>query len=346
VILSRARLAGGAARAVLVNSGQANAATGPRGAADAESIANSAATAAGIGQNELLACSTGVIGEPLHFDAMLDALPTLVADLSSDGGDAFAQAIMTTDTVEKQATADAGGFRVGGCAKGVGMISPNLATMLAFVTTDAHVSTADLDLLTREQLGPRFEAITVDGCPSTNDTVLLFASGADQSDSVRPGTPAWEQLSSAIGEVGSSLAEQLIQDGEGATHVLVIDVVGATWEQDARAVANAVANSPLVKTAAFGEDPNPGRIVQAVGSADVTMDPSVLDVWIGDVQVVLAGTIPPEYFEGELRSQAQLAMKESEVLMTISLGSGPGSSRVLGCDLSYDYIRINGEYTT
>ena len=126
----------------------------------------------------------------------------------------------------------------------------------------------------------------------------------------------------------------------------MIDVVGATWEQDARAVANAVANSPLVKTAAFGEDPNPGRIVQAVGSADVTMDPSVLDVWIGDVQVVLAGTIPPEYFEGELRSQAQLAMKESEVLMTISLGSGPGSSRVLGCDLSYDYIRINGEYTT
>jgi len=346
VVLSRERLGGGAARAVLVNSGQANAATGPRGAADAESISASAATAAGIGPHELLACSTGVIGEPLHFDEMLDALPSVVAELSTDGGEAFAQAIMTTDTVEKQATADAEGFSVGGCAKGVGMISPNLATMLAFVTTDARVAAADLDLLAREQLGPRFEAITVDGCPSTNDTVLLFASGAAVGDPVTPGTPAWEELSSAIGDVGASLADQLIRDGEGASHVLVIDAVGAASERDARAVADLVANSPLVKTAAFGQDPNPGRIVQAVGSADVTMDPSLLDVWIGDVLVVQAGTIPPEYFEGDLREQAQLAMKEPEVLMTISLGNGPGSSRVLGCDLSYDYIRINGEYTT
>src|SRR5207249_135237 len=170
------------------------------------------------------ACSTGVIGEPVHLDEMTAALPELVSSLSDDGGDAFARAIMTTDTIEKQAHADAGQYRVGGCAKGVGMISPNLATMLVFVTTDAPIDRADLDRIAREHLQPAFESITVDGCSSTNDTVLLFASGAAGGDEVRPGSPSWEPIGTAIAEVGASLTSQLIHDGEGATHVLVIDV--------------------------------------------------------------------------------------------------------------------------
>jgi glutamate N-acetyltransferase/amino-acid N-acetyltransferase len=348
VLLSRARLTegGGAARAVLVNSGQANAATGARGATDALSATAALASHLGLAPEEVLPCSTGVIGEPLHMDALLEALPGLVAALGDDGGDGFARAIMTTDTVEKRATADAGPYRVGGCAKGVGMISPNLATMLVFVTTDAPLAPADLRELASALLKPRFNAITVDGCPSTNDTVLLLASGAVGDGPVRAGSNGWTELSQAVDEVGESLARQLIADGEGANHVLLVDVTGAATEPDARVVANEIADSPLVKTAVFGEDPNPGRILQAVGSAGVAVDPARVDVWIGDVRVVTAGVIAPEYFDGDLRDAARTAMKEPEVRVRVLLGDGPGASRALGCDLSYEYVRINGEYTT
>ncbi|MBI3647644.1 MAG: bifunctional glutamate N-acetyltransferase/amino-acid acetyltransferase ArgJ [Actinobacteria bacterium] len=344
VALSKRRI--GAARAVLVNSGQANAATGARGGADAVAATGAAADLLGFGAEEVLACSTGVIGEPLHMDALLAGLPSLAGSLSEDGGEDFARAIMTTDTVEKRATADAGPYLVGGCAKGVGMISPNLATMLAFATTDAPVGRQDLRRLAGEQLKPRFNAITVDGCPSTNDTVLLLASGAAGGDPVTPGSSAWKDLAAAVGDVGESLARQLIADGEGATHVLLVEVTGARSESDARLVADAIANSPLVKTASFGEDPNPGRIVQAIGSSGALVDPGRVDVWLGDVPVVASGVIPPAYFEGELGAAAQLAMKEPEVRIAVRLGDGPGAGRALGCDLSYEYVRINGEYTT
>ena len=348
VLVSRSRLTegGGAARAVLVNSGQANAATGARGARDALAATAALASHLGLAPEEVLPCSTGVIGEPLHIDALLAALPGLVAALDDDGGEGFARAIMTTDTVEKRATAVAGLYRVGGCAKGVGMISPNLATMLVFVTTDAAVDSADLHDLASAELKPRFNAITVDGCPSTNDTVLLLASGAAGDEPVRPGSAGWTELSLAVGEVGESLARQLIADGEGATHVLLVDVAGAATERDARAVANEIADSPLVKTAVYGEDPNPGRILQAVGSAGVVVDPARVDVWLGDVRVVTAGVIAPEYFDGDLREAARTAMKEPEVRVRVRLGDGPGASRALGCDLSYEYVRINGEYST
>jgi glutamate N-acetyltransferase/amino-acid N-acetyltransferase len=253
---------------------------------------------------------------------------------------------MTTDTVEKRATADAGPYRVGGCAKGVGMISPNLATMLVFVTTDAALAPADLHEIASTQLKPRFNAITVDGCASTNDTVLLLASGAAGDEQVRIGSADWNELSLAVGEVGESLARKLIADGEGATHVLLVDVAGAATEQDARVVANEIADSPLVKAAVYGEDPNPGRILQAVGSAGVPVDPGRVDVWIGDVRVVTAGVIAPEYFDGDLRDAARTEMKEPEVHLRVRMGHGPGAGRALGCDLSYEYVRINGEYTT
>jgi glutamate N-acetyltransferase/amino-acid N-acetyltransferase len=347
VRLSRERLSQGGARAVLVNSGQANAATGDRGDVDARMAADATARSLDVDAAEVLACSTGVIGEPLHLDRLLTELPSLVQALSPEGGPAFARAIMTTDTVVKEAKADPGAFRVGGCAKGVGMIAPNLATMLAFVTTDAAVAREDLRTLAREQLKPRFDSLTVDACTSTNDTVLLFASGAARDAMIRPRTSAWHTLADAVGGVGDSLARQLIADGEGVTHVLLIDVSGGASEPEARVVAKAVAESPLVKTAAFGGDPNPGRILQAVGASGADVDPATIDVSIGGVRLVARGVIPPSYFDGDaLAEAARGAMKEPEILIEVSLGDGPGRSRALGVDLSYGYVRINGEYTT
>jgi glutamate N-acetyltransferase / amino-acid N-acetyltransferase len=347
VVLGRERLAG-APRAVLVNSGQANAATGARGIADAEKTTAAAAGLLGAAPEDVLPCSTGVIGEPVHVDELLAALPGLVEDLDAEGGPAFARAIMTTDTVDKQARAEAaGGIRVGGCAKGVGMISPSLATMLAFVTTDAAVAPADLRRLAAETLAPRFEALTVDGCTSTNDTVLLFASGAADAGPIEPGSPPWEDLAGAVGGVGERLVHALAADAEGGTRVLIVEVTGARDEAAARAVAKGVADSPLVKTAVFGADPNPGRILQAAGAAEVSVDPSSLTVRIGEAEVARDGVIPPAFFEdGPLAEAARAAMAAAEVRIAISLGAGPGRSRAMGCDLSYDYVRINGEYTT
>jgi glutamate N-acetyltransferase / amino-acid N-acetyltransferase len=346
VIVGRDRL-GGTPRAVLVNSGQANAATGARGIADAEKTTAAAAGLLGLAPEEVLPCSTGVIGEPVHLDQLLGALPALVEELGPEGGAAFARAIMTTDTVDKQARADApGGIRVGGCAKGVGMISPNLATMLAFVATDAAVDPADLRRMAAEQLAPRFNALTVDGCMSTNDTVLLFASGAAGARPVAPGSETWDGLAGAVGEVGDRLVRALAADAEGGTHVLIVEVTGAQDEGTARAVARAVADSPLVKTAVFGGDPNPGRILQAAGTVE-GVDVATLGARVGEVEVARDGVIPPAYFEdGALAEAARVAMAEDEVRIGLSLGDGSGRSRAMGCDLSYEYVRINGEYTT
>jgi glutamate N-acetyltransferase / amino-acid N-acetyltransferase len=347
VRLSRERLRAGRAGAVIVNSGQANAATGEQGDRDARAATLVAADHLRVDPDVVLQCSTGVIGEPLPMDALLGALPALVSALSPDGGPDFARAILTTDTVPKEATADGDGIRVGGAAKGVGMISPNLATMLVFVTTDAAVERTGLQRLAEEQLKPRFNALTVDGCTSTNDTVLLFASGAAVEREVLTGTRAWDGLAAAIGEVGESLVRQLIADGEGVGHVLLIEVAGARSDTDADRIAKAVADSPLVKTAAFGGDPNPGRILQAVGSSGVQVEPGAVDVALGDTAVVEGGTIPPAYFAGDgLADAARRAMGGPEIHVRISVGGGAGTGRAIGGDLSYDYVRINGEYTT
>ena len=347
--LSRARLAVGAPRAVVVNSGQANAATGSVGDADALTSTAFVSLAMGLDPDDLLQCSTGVIGEPLHLDLFEDAAAKLVASLDPGGGDAFARSIMTTDTVDKQARADAPDerFRVGGCAKGVGMIAPDLATMLAFVTTDAVVPARDLHRIAQEQLASRFNALTVDGCTSTNDTVLLFASGAAGGAPVAPGSAAWVHLSEAVAKVGESLVRQLAADAEGGTHVLIVEVIGADADQDARVIAKAVAGSPLVKTAVFGGDPNPGRVLQAVGASGIPVDPDRLDVWFGDAQLATGGVIAPDYFTGgEVAEVARSHMHDPDVHIRVRVGDGHGKSRALGCDLSYEYVRINGEYTT
>ncbi len=343
VVLSKLRLAEDVSRAVLVNSGQANAGTGARGDRDAETTTGAVASALNLDPSAVIACSTGVIGEPLHVEELVAAVPSLVGALSTEGGEAFAEAILTTDTVTKQAAAERGPYRAGGCAKGVGMIAPDLAlaTMLAFLTTDAPVPKAEIGRLATEVLEPRFESLTVDGCTSTNDTVLLFASGAAGGDPVVPGTPAWDALAEALDEVASSLVLQLASDGEGATHVLIVDVTGARTEAHARVVAKAVANSLLVKTAVFGGDPNPGRILQAVGSSGVPFDPRDVDGSIGGIRVIAGGAIAGGGMEA-----ARAALQEHQVAIAVSIGDGPGTSRALGVDLSYDYVKINAEYTT
>jgi glutamate N-acetyltransferase/amino-acid N-acetyltransferase len=348
VRIARERLASGRARAVLVNSGQANAGTGPQGEADALAATAAAAELLGVEPEAVLPCSTGVIGERIHLEELTAALPALVRTLSPEGGDAFARAIMTTDTVDKQASAERGGYRVGGCAKGVGMIAPNLATMLAFVTTDAPVGPEALRELATETLAEPFEALTVDGCTSTNDTVLLLASGAAGGEPIVRGTRPWAELAQAVAEVGESLVGQLARDAEGATHVLRVSVEGAADPADARRVAKAIAGSPLVKTAAWGGDPNPGRILQAIGSSGASFEPGSVRAWIGDVPVIEGGWIVPAYFspDGGLREAARAAMAEPEIRIRVELGSGPGRGRAIGCDLSCEYVRINGEYTT
>jgi glutamate N-acetyltransferase/amino-acid N-acetyltransferase len=348
VRICRARLGAGRARAVLVNSGQANAGTGPEGEADALAATAAAAELLGVEPESVLPCSTGVIGERIHLEELTAALPALVRTLSPEGGDAFARAIMTTDTVDKQARAERGRYRVGGCAKGVGMIAPNLATMLAFLTTDAPVAPEALRELAVEALAEPFEALTVDGCTSTNDTVLLLASGAAGGEPVVRGTRPWAELAQALAEVAESLVGQLARDAEGATHVLRISVEGAPDDAAARRVAKAIADSPLVKTAAWGGDPNPGRVLQAIGSSGVGLEPDAVRVWIGGVPVIEGGWIVPAYFaaDGGLREAARAAMAEPEIRIRVELGDGPGRGRAIGCDLSCEYVRINGEYTT
>jgi glutamate N-acetyltransferase/amino-acid N-acetyltransferase len=347
VRLSRHRVSRGGGRAVLVNSGQANAGTGLSGDNDAERSTAAAAELLGIEPDEVLACSTGVIGEPLHMDQLLAALPGLAGSLSPEGGESFAEAILTTDTRPKQARAERGPYRVGGCAKGVGMIAPDLhlATMLAFVTTDAPVPPAELGNLAVEVLEPTFESLTVDRCTSTNDTLLVFASGAAGGDLVVPGTSPWEDVSQALEEVGTSLLLQLAADAEGASHVVLVEVSGTESASEARVVAKAVADSLLVKTAVFGGDPNPGRILQAVGSSGASFLPQLVDAFIGDVQVIAGGEIPSAYWDTGV-VEARAALREGEVVIGISVGNGPGQSRALGVDLSYDYVKINAEYST
>jgi len=343
--LSRARLASGSPRAVLVNSGQANAATGARG--DALTATASAAVALGLASAEVLPCSTGVIGEPLHLPELDAALPALVDALSTEGGEDFARAIMTTDSVDKRATGEVDGIRVGGCAKGVGMIAPNLATMLVFVTTDAAVSAPDLPADDPGAAGPAVQR-AVGGRLDEHERHRAAARERRRGGSADGnGSFVWARLAEAVASVGESLLRQPAADAEGASHVLIVEVEGADAEADARAMAKAVADSPLVKTAAFGGDPNPGRILQAAGAAGVGFDVGSLDVFIGDVQVAEGGVVPPSYFEDDaLIEKARAQMGAPEIAIRATVGDGPGRSRAMGCDLSYEYIRINGEYTT
>ncbi len=348
VQVARDHLAQGAPRYLLVNSGNANAGTGERGLRDAVACCDAVAALGGCGGERVLPFSTGVIGEPLPVELLCNALPAALASLCEDGWQAAARAIMTTDTVPKLASREvqtsAGSLVVTGIAKGSGMIRPDMATMLAYVATDAAVSQPLLQRCLEQAVAPSFNAITVDGDTSTNDACMLLASGAsgcpaiaDESDE------AYQALCEAVTEVCMELARAIVKDGEGATKLVTVAVEGAASIEEAKGVAYTIAHSPLVKTALFASDPNWGRILAAVGRGGVEgLDISRVEIWLDDVCIVREGG----RFSGYTEEAGQEVMSRDELTIRVDLGRGEIRTEVLTCDLSYDYVRINAEYRT
>lgn len=334
VVLSRERLGSGRARAVVVNSGQANAGTGAPGVEDAHEMAAATAAELGVAAPDVLVCSTGVIGPRVRMEAFLDGLPHAAATLSGEGG-SFAEAILTTDRGPKETVVEADGFSVGGCVKGAGMVAPELATMLAFLTTDAEVAAHDLSQIVRRDVAPVFNGLTVDGCASTNDTVLVMASGVAGSPT------SLGDVASALREASTRLARRVVAEAEGASKALVVQVVGASDDDAARIVGRALAGSLLVKTALFGEDPNAGRLLQAVGAAGPALEPNRVRIDLAGHRVVEGGVVTA-FDERRCRE----ALKEREVVVRVGLGAGGGEATFFGCDLGYEYVRINAEYRT
>lgn len=325
----------GRLQGVVVNSGNANAWTGEKGLEDARAMAVLAAAEMGVHPWDVAVASTGTIGVPLPMELVKKGIAEAAARLGREGHLKAAEAIMTTDTRPKETAWDMDGFKVGGMAKGAGMIHPRMATMLAFITTDAEVDPCDLQEVLVEAVNRTFNRISVDGCTSTNDMVLALASGAAGKRADRG------ELGEALHLVCSELARAVVLDGEGATRLFRVVVTGAEDEAEALKAAEAVACSPLVKTAVFGGDPNWGRVVQALGAAVEDLEAESVKVTIGGITVAEGGG-PVQADEEELAA----VMALPEVVIAVSLGRGEAREEMLGCDLSYDYVRINAEYRT
>ena len=344
VIVSRENLvkSGGAARAIIVNSGCANACTGEGGMAVARAMAAETSALLGCSSEQVLVASTGVIGVDLNIDKIKRALPSAIEALAADQGAAAARAIMTTDPFPKEAAAavlvPSGEYRIGGMAKGSGMIEPSMATMLGFVTTDAEVPQALLSRALKEVVDDTFNAITVDGECSTNDTVMIVANGAS---GVTVDEAGYEAFTSALRAVCLRLALGIVRGGEGATKLITVTVTGAATSAEARRAAKAIANSLLVKTAIHGGDPNWGRLVAVAGRAGVAFNLSRATVRLGSI-VLFANGKPHD----EAAPDAAVYLQNAEVSVTVDLGSGDASSTVWTCDLSAEYVRINAEYRT
>ena len=344
----RANLAHGSARAVVVNSGNANAFTGMKGRQATELTAKSAAAAVGCGENEVYLASTGVIGEPLDATKFSGVLDRMQVEATGDFWFEAAKAIMTTDTYPKVSTrsAEIGGVAVtiNGIAKGAGMIAPDMATMLSFVVTDADITPAALQVLLSEGVGPTFNSMTVDSDTSTSDTLMLFATGAAAEDGQarieRADDPRLAAFRAALNEVLKDLSLQVVRDGEGATKMLEITVTGAESDAAAKRIALSIANSPLVKTAAAGEDANWGRIVMAVGKSGEMADRDRLAIWFGDIRVAVNGERDADYSE----EAASNVMKAQDIPVKVDIGLGTGSATVWTCDLTKEYVAINGDY--
>ena len=333
-------------RAIVVNTGVANAGTGEPGLADARAVCAAAAKLLQVEAGQVLPLSTGVIMEPLPVDRIEKGLPACIADLAPGHWASAAEAIMTTDTVPKavsrQVVIAGRTVTVSGIAKGAGMIQPNMATMLGIVATDAAVGEDTLQDLVRRAAADSFNAITVDGDTSTNDTFLVVATGqAGNPEIVGEGTAEFGHLAQAVTEVARLLAQAIVRDGEGATKFITIRVEEGASAEECRRVAKAIAHSPLVKTAFFASDPNLGRILAAIGNAGVAdLDPALVGVQIGDVTVVENGGRAAAYTE----AQGQRAMKPAEIAIRVTLGRGDESATVWTCDFSYDYVKINADY--
>ena len=342
----RANLAGGRARAVVVNSGNANAFTGRKGRAATELTAQSAADAVGCPTSEVFLASTGVIGEPLDATKFAGVLGDMNGRARGDFWLDAARAIMTTDTYPKVATrsAEIGGVTVtiNGIAKGAGMIAPDMATMLSFVVTDAEIPAPVLQELLARGVGPSFNSVTVDSDTSTSDTLMLFATGAAKGRGQRPVATAADAaaFAEALNDLLRDLALQVVRDGEGARKMIEITVTGAESDASAKRIALSIANSPLVKTAVAGEDANWGRIVMAVGKAGEPADRDRLAIYFGDVRVAVDGERDPGYSE----DAASAVMKRQDIPVRVDLGLGQGTATVWTCDLTKEYVEINGDY--
>jgi glutamate N-acetyltransferase/amino-acid N-acetyltransferase len=334
VHVSRERLAGGMGRVIVVNAGCANAVTGARGRRDAEAMAAEAAAAVGVDPGQALVCSTGKIGNFLPMDRVSSGIAEAAGTLGSDDTRA-ADAILTTDTRRKTAAlSHDAGWRLGGMAKGAGMISPEMATMLAFITTDAVVAPDVLQKALTAAVNDSFNAITVDGECSTNDTVLVLANGASGV------TPSADGVAAALGSVCGSLARAIVADGEGATKFVRVSVTGARTPEEARQAARSVAESPLVKCALFGEDANWGRVAAALGKTDVGLDLDVLSIAMGGVTLFDRG----QPVDGDAEARAHEGLIAHEISIDCDLAVGDASGEILTTDFSHGYVDINAEY--
>jgi glutamate N-acetyltransferase/amino-acid N-acetyltransferase len=344
----RAKLKKGGARALVVNSGNANAFTGKRGVESVRFAAKLAAQATGARENEIFLASTGVIGEPLDAGKFDGVLEKLAAGAKPDAWLDAARAIMTTDTFPKVATATAeiGGVevRIGGFAKGAGMIAPDMATMLSFVFTDAAIEAPVLQKMLSKSVEGSFNAITIDSDTSTSDTLMLFATGAAETRGApRISSAGDHQLAGfkrALDSVLLDLAQQVVRDGEGARKFVEVQVEGAASDKAAKRIALSIANSPLVKTAIAGEDANWGRVVMAVGKAGEKAKRDRLSIYFGDVRVAHKGLRDPDYDE----AKASAVMKQQKIDIRVDLKLGKGSATVWTCDLTKEYVAINGDY--
>lgn len=339
-----ARVPAGSGAAIIVNSGNSNAFTGAAGQSAVRSITDAVAAALDLPARRVFSSSTGVIGEPLPFERITGKIPDLVANLSGGGMAGAARAIMTTDTFPKGATAtvtgEGGEIRIAGIAKGSGMIAPDMATMLVYIFTDAQIAPPLLQKMLSRQIGDTFNAITVDSDTSTSDALILAATGKSRAAEITARSPAAKPFEAALRSVMMDLAHQVIRDGEGATKFVEIRVTGAVSPQDAHRVAMAVANSPLVKTAIAGQDPNWGRIVAAVGKSGAEADRDRLSIRFGDILVAEKGWRNPAYREEDGAAYMLL----QDLVIGIDLGLGKASRTVWTCDLTHRYIDINADY--
>ena len=333
-------------RAIVVNSGNANACTGPKGMEDCKSLASKLSQKLSVEPKEILIASTGIIGVPLPINKIIKALPVLSSKLSPIGWVSSAEAIMTTDLTPKFKSLSfyigKDKITMGGIAKGSGMIHPNMATMLAFIATDAAIDKKTLSRALREANNKTFNRITVDGDTSTNDMVILLANGKAKNKSIRAGSSAYDKFVGRLTEICLYLAHQIVLDGEGATKFVTIRIQGAKAKTHVHQVAKSVATSSLVKTALFGQDPNWGRIIAAVGYAGVPFNPDKVQVSLNG-SILFNNGLPSN---GALQSTLRKKMKSKNISIVIDLKSGIHSGEVYTCDLSYDYVRINAEYTT
>ena len=341
----RAQLSHGTARGLVVNSGNANAFTGSRGRESTARTAKIAAKALGCRESEIYLASTGVIGEPLDATKFEGVLEETAARMAPLPWIEPARAIMTTDTFPKLATAtvkiDGVEVTIAGMAKGAGMIAPDMATMLSFVFTDANITASALQKLLSKGVTDSFNAVTVDGDTSTSDTLMMFATGASKAPRIKDHKdPRLSRFRKALTGVLADLAEQVARDGEGARKLVRIHVTGATSKRSARKIAMSIANSPLVKTAVAGEDANWGRVVMAVGKAGEPAERDKLSISFGVIRVAHEGMRDPSYDEAEVSAY----MKNDVVDLTVDIGLGKGSDRVMTCDLTKEYVAINGDY--